>query len=191
MYQGAQSVRATSGSATLAQVVKPFFDRTWQHFCSHMHAPSTGEACGDAVVQRGDVIYCAHPLLSIYRDHAPRWVKEIVRACLTRLTGGLTLSHNGPSNLIAAVHGRASDANRVIHLLHYVPERRGTTLDVIEERQTVCDLGLRLRCPTLIRAARAVPRGEPLAVEPVDEGTWRIRVPRLDGRMLILVETDS
>jgi hypothetical protein len=39
MYMKSQQVKATSGEV-LANIREPYFNRTWQHFCSHQHAPA-------------------------------------------------------------------------------------------------------------------------------------------------------
>jgi hypothetical protein len=60
-------LKVTTGTA-LGEVVEPYFERAWNHFCSHQHAPQrrqgTGFACG---VQQGNVIWLPMDLCLAYR----------------------------------------------------------------------------------------------------------------------------
>jgi len=42
----------------------PYFNRTWEHFCSHRHTPSAGKPEYLAVVKHGHVVYFAQSVFS-------------------------------------------------------------------------------------------------------------------------------
>ncbi|HXF63737.1 MAG TPA: alpha-amylase family protein, partial [Caldilineaceae bacterium] len=42
MYMRGMEVRALAGAETLADRILSYFDRTWEHFCSHRQTPSAG-----------------------------------------------------------------------------------------------------------------------------------------------------
>ncbi len=67
MYAKSRRLKVTDGDS-LGEVYDPYFNRTWDHFCSHQHAPArpdpSGFACGS---HKGNVLYLAHPVFSIYR----------------------------------------------------------------------------------------------------------------------------
>ena len=43
MYLRGAEVRPQPGAEVLAEVIIPYFNRTYKHFCSHRHTPSSGE----------------------------------------------------------------------------------------------------------------------------------------------------
>lgn len=191
MYQsGAVGLEPLSGTQVLARTRLPYFERTWRHFCSHLHAPSSGQDGGAAIVRRGPVIHFAHPVFGIYRDKAPRWCKTLVCAAVRNLLGAPLLAHDGPSTLIATLHEQAAHNRWVAHLLHYVPERRTPGMDIIEDRLPLHDLGLRLRVPRRVARVALAPQGANLPFEQ-DGDTLQFRVPRVDGYQLVEIGFDE
>ena len=65
MYLRSQQVKATTGEV-LGRIREPYFNRTWKHFCSHRHAPAAELSDYAAAVRKGNIIYLAHPVFSIY-----------------------------------------------------------------------------------------------------------------------------
>lgn len=184
MYLRGVAVEATG--EVLADRVEPYFDRTWEHFCSHLQTPSSG-ATGTPAVVRGDrSVYFAHPIFTQYDASAPLWCKTLVAAALRMLLGGEPMvTHDGPSSLRVALTEQAG--RRVLHLLHYIPERRGRLLDTIEDVLPLHDLRVSVRVPGPVRAVTSEPGGEPLAFEERD-GCAEVQLPRLEGHGLIAIE---
>ncbi|MEM8875834.1 MAG: alpha-amylase family protein [Planctomycetota bacterium] len=172
---GGRQVEDASGAEPLAMLCRPYFERTWDHFCSHLHAPSDGKDHGPAALQAGRVIWFTHKVFTQYRETAPRWCKALIAAAIDRVHDRV-LRHDGPSTLLAHLHEQGG--RHVLHLLNYVPERRGRSLDVIEEPQTVVDLTLTLRVPAT--DARAV-RGEQDLPCRREHDRLVVTLPRLHG----------
>ena len=93
----------------------------------------------------------------------------------------------GPSTLLTAVNGQEKERRWVVHLLHYVPERRGRDFDVIEDVIPVSDVGVSLRAPGTVRAVRAVPQGADLPFEQ-EGGRVTCVLPRLEGHQMLAFE---
>jgi hypothetical protein len=184
MYLRGVAVEATG--EVLADRVEPYFDRTWEHFCSHLQTPSSGVVGTPAVVRGANSVYFAHPVFSQYDASAPLWCKTLVGAALRMLLGGEPLvTHDGPSSLRVAL--TEQEGRRVLHLLHYIPERRGRELDTIEDVLPLHDLGVSVRVPGPVRAVTSEPGGEALPFEERD-GRVDLRLPRLDGHGLLAIE---
>jgi hypothetical protein len=68
MYGVAQAVTAR-GADVLAEVVRPYFNRSYKHFSSHRNTPDdpAAEPLGPAVTVHGNVAYIAYPIFSIYQ----------------------------------------------------------------------------------------------------------------------------
>jgi hypothetical protein len=174
------------GTETLAPTIASHFDRTWQHFCSHRQAPSSGRVDYPAVTRRGGVIYFAHPLFTLYYHRAPRWCRALLLNAIDLLLPDPLLRHDGPTTLTASVTDQPAHGRWVLHLLHYIPERRGQDFDVIEDVIPLHNVTVSLRVPRKVRAVRCVPEGRALSFH---EKAARIEftLPELRGHQMIEV----
>lgn len=142
----ALQVCAKAGTRVLTWVHVPYFNREGRFFCSHRHTPSSFRRGYPGIVQRGRCIYFAHPIFETYQKWAPRWVKELFLAAVTRLLPDpLVRVDDAPSTLRVTVMWQAAERRVVVHLLHYVPERRGEELDIVEDVIPLRDVKLSLR----------------------------------------------
>lgn len=173
-----------AGAEVLAPCVIPYFNRTWQHFCSHRHTPSSGKEAYPAVLRNGRAIYFAHPVFEQYHENAPRWVKILVRNALAMLLPEPVLEVDGPSTLLATLNEQRAQQRWVVHLLHYIPERRGQAFDVIEDVIPLYDVPVRVRCPRTVKQVELVPERKLLPFE-VAAGQVRFRVPVVRGHQMI------
>jgi hypothetical protein len=176
-----------AGGETLADVVVPYFNRTWQHYSSHRHTPSSGRVAYPGAVRHGRSVYFAHPVFTQYSKNAPRWCKTLVRNALDLLLEDPVLRVGGPSTLLTAVNEQPAERRLLVHLLHYVPERRGADFDVIEDVIPLAGVEVSLRVPGRVRAVRAVPQGSSLPFTRRD-GRVRCVLPRLEGHQMIAFE---
>jgi hypothetical protein len=157
MYLEGLQVRPRDGTEILADVLEPYFNRTWDHYFSHRHAPSTGRVGYPGALRRGRAIYFAHPVFTQYSRNAPRWCKQIVLNAIDLLLPDPVIRVGGPSSILAAVSRQPTARRMVVHLLHYVPERRGTEFDTIEDVIPVHDVSIDLKVPSTVKAVEAVP----------------------------------
>jgi hypothetical protein len=94
------------------------------------------------------------------------------------------VKHDGPSTLQITVTNQPDHNRWVIHLLHFIPERRSKELDVIEDVIPLFNVKLFVRTPQEIREAVLVPDGASLTVR--HEGPYLIfQVPRIDGHSMV------
>ena len=189
MYQRGLDVRALPGAEVLAPIVPSYFDRTWEHFCSHRQTPSAGAPGNAGIVRSGDVIYFSNPIFTLYDKVAPLWCKRLLLNALEMLLPDPLLRHDGPSTLLAALSEQPAHNRRVLHLLHYIPERRGTAFDTIEDVIPLHDVGLSLRCGEQPRSVTLEPAGEALAWRR-EEGRLLVRVPKVMGHQMVVVTSE-
>ncbi|MEW2549934.1 alpha-amylase family protein [Streptomyces sp. NPDC047002] len=187
-YARGVDISADDGTDVLADTVAPYFDRHWRHYTSHLQAPSSGRLRGPAATRRGNAVYFAHPLFTQYERNAPLWMKHLFLDAVDLLLPEPLLRHDGPSTLRATVNAQPEEGRQVVHLLHYVPERRGSAFDTVEDVIPLHGLTVSLRTPGAVRAVTSVPDGTPLPHHTAD-GRTRIAVDRVDGHRMICVET--
>ncbi|MFP4054809.1 MAG: beta-galactosidase trimerization domain-containing protein, partial [Phycisphaerae bacterium] len=184
MYLRGMEVSSGPGATPAADVAVPYFNRTWEHFCSHRHTPSSGEIGYPGAVMTGRTLYFAHPIFSQYAENAPRWCKQLLRNAINRLMPDPLVRHDGPSSLIVSLNEQPEHKRWVLHLLHYIPERRGRAFDVVEDAIPLHDLHLSVAAEKPLRTARLVPQDEPLGIA-VADGRVEISVPRMEGHQMI------
>ena len=70
--------------------------------------------------------------------------------------------HDGPTTLQVTVNEQAAERRWVVHLLHYIPERRSQDIDVIEDVIPLYDVRVSVKIPHKVEAVMRVPEQEPL-----------------------------
>lgn len=187
MYLKGKQVEPLPGTSVLLDTNVPYFNRTWDHFFSHRHTPSTGKPGYPGVLQNGRAIYFMHPVFSQYHANAPLWVKRLVVNAIRRLLPEPLVEVAAPSSTIAALNRQDAQNRWVLHLLHYIPERRGTAFDVIEDVIPIANVRLRVRTPKPPRRLLTAPQGQPLDFR--QEGAHTaFTLPQLEGHQMIALE---
>lgn len=186
MYMRGMHVAAAPGAEVLADVVASYFDRTYAHFCSHRQTPSSGEMAHPAVVQQGRAIYVSAPIFTQYHERAPRWCKRVALGALARLLPDPLVQVAGPTATLAALNAQQDLDRRVLHLLHYVPERRAAQFDVIEDVVPLYDVAVSLRADREVARVVCVPQGPALDFDVVD-GRVTFTVPEIRGHQMVEV----
>lgn len=187
VYQPGIAMRAEAGAQSLARLHAPYTSlHAWD--CEHesLYCPPDRDAGLDAVVRSGNVIHFSFPLFSGYlRDAVPAH-RGLLRNCLRLLYPEPLVQVEGMPSF-GRVTLTATETLRLVHLLAYVPERRGEA-EMIEEPIAVSDVRVAVRLDD--REARRVflaPTGEPLAFERAG-GYLRFVVPRVEGYRLVVIE---
>ncbi len=132
MYEKGAAVEADKAQILMSSV-KPYFNREGDTYCSHQHAPSSGQEGTPAVTRLDNAIYISHPIFTIYNDYCPKWCKIVVRDLIHALIGSGVVSHNGPSTLLTTLNHQEEHNRDVLHLLHYIIEKRAKNLYTVED----------------------------------------------------------
>ncbi len=186
MYlQGAQ-VEPADGAEVLSTMVRPYFNRTWRHFCSHGHTPLAAPADYPGAVRNGRCIYLMHPHFAQYHQRAPMWCKQLVGNAIEMLLPDAVLRVEAPSTAIFTVNRQARERRLIVHALHYVPERRSVELDIVEDIIPLCEVPVSVRVEGEATCVRLVPQGEAIAYA---VGGHRVEfvIPRIEGTQMVEV----
>ena len=176
-------ISAEPGCEVLAWSGAPYFNRTWEHFCSHRTTPFDRAVDSPVVVQQGNVITIARPLFTEYAEFSKRVHKQLIHNCLQRLIPRPRIgAHNLPSTAVVTV--RKQDADLIVHLLHYVPQRRGRTLDVIEDVLPLSGVRLQVAAAQRPSSVRRVPEMKDVAWQWRD-GYVDIEVSTVNGYQIV------
>jgi hypothetical protein len=180
-------VSAKPGASVIAEMIAPYFNRTWDHYCSHQHAPSTGQAYAPAVVMTASTGYISHPLFSLYGFNAPQWARQVVKGVVDRLLPTPLLQvANAPRSLVATVTRQECEGRTLVHLLNYIGRRNNHTCDIIEDIIPLPDVKIILQHAEPVTSVRGVPEGKSL---PFTQEGKRVQftLPVLNGYQIIEV----
>lgn len=186
MYMKGLEVEALEGAEVLADVVLPYYNRTWKHYCSHRQAPCSGKVGYAGIVKNGNAIYFAHPIFSQYDSKAPLWCKRLFLNALDMLLPDPVLRHSGPSTVLATVNRQEAENRLVVHLLHYIPERR-SDIDIIEDVIPIYKVNVSISAAGKVKRMYLAPEGTELAWE-ITDGRIAFTVPEVKGHQMVAIE---
>ncbi|MFP4378510.1 MAG: hypothetical protein ACLFP4_15820, partial [Spirochaetales bacterium] len=128
-YLRSQRLTVTSG-ASLGEVYDPYFNRTYEHFCSHQHTPYKPKPSGySAGVQNGTIVYLAHPVFTLYYAYGAVSYKSFVTKVIDRLLAeDKRLTTNMPSTARVSLTEQAAENRHVLHLLYANTITRGAAM---------------------------------------------------------------
>jgi hypothetical protein len=190
MYRRGMAIQASADAEVLAPIVGSFFDRTYRHFCSHRQTPSCGIEAQPGIVRKGRCIYFSSPIFSQYNDNAPFWCKRLVLNAVKILLPNPLVEHDGPSTLQITLTEQAFHGRWILHLLHFIPERRSDELDVIEDVIPLFKLKVRVKVPAPVRNLTLVPEEASVAFR-TEESYIFFEIERIDGHAMISLDFGS
>ncbi|MBI3912116.1 MAG: beta-galactosidase trimerization domain-containing protein [Armatimonadetes bacterium] len=186
MYERGLEVEPLADAEALADVWWPFFNRTWEHFCSHSHTPVERKSNFPAVVRRGRVIYFAHPIFGMFMRHGARTYKQLMLNTLALLLPDPLVQAEAPTTAHITLLHQPQDRRHVLHVLHYIPEHRYSDIHTIEDVLPLHNLRVGLRLPAPRRAYLA-PSMAPLPFEGKDGRVW-LTIPEVRGHAIVALE---
>ncbi len=122
MYLRGQKVSPAEGAEVLAEIWEPYFNRTYQHFCSHAHTPVARRSEVAAALRKGRVVYLTHPVFSTFAQYGMLFYKQLVLNALKLLLPNPLVMADAPSTLQVTWNRQPAQRRSVVHLLHYIPE---------------------------------------------------------------------
>lgn len=185
MYLPGSRVRPRPGTEALVAEAVPYFNRAWDHFCSHRQTPPAGLSSAPMVTRRGRVIYFAAPIFRAFHEYGNGVYKALVRNAIAALLPDPLVQAGLPS--AGEVTLLAQGERLVCHLLYYTPQRRTTRIDIVEDVVPLHDVPLAIRAGAAPRRVYLAPQGEDLPF--AHDGRYvRCRVPLLRGHQMVVVE---
>ncbi len=172
----------------LMDKIEPYFDRAGEKFCSHQHAPSSGKVGYPEVTMYQGAIYFSHPVFHCYRKNAAAWCKAMVKDALEILLEEKLVSHNGPSTILAALNHQEKEERDILHILHYITEKRSEDIYTVEDVIPLYNTEFRVYVGEKeITSVRNVIRSE--KIEFIRDGGYiKFSVPLIEGHEMIEIK---
>lgn len=180
------------GGKCLVKAYAPVFNRSYKHFSSHLQSPSSHKEAYDAVIlnKKGNAIYFSHPIFEIYNKKGAKWMKVILNDAIEMLLKDKLVSHDGPSTVFAAMNKQEEHNRYVLHVLHYIPERRCSSFDLIEDVIPLYKLKFTLNLPKEVKSITVVPEGKPVKFSKKGKKTI-FTLDKLLGHSMLSIEYED
>ncbi len=182
LYDQGLYLKPVGDTKTLASLYHPYFNRNYKHFYSHSQTPVEKKSEYPAITQNGNIIYCAHPIFSMYKTHGMQAYKQLVLNCLALLIPDKQVIAQVPTTAHINLNYQDSHDRYVLHILHYISERRCEQIDVIEDVIPLHNINLHAKLPKAPKKVYCVPSGNPLEFT-FKDGHAVVCVPEVLGHL--------
>jgi hypothetical protein len=136
VYSGAWDVEPV-GAQVLAGRRRPYFNRRYDHFCSHQHTPDAEDSPYPAATSNGSVVYFAHKLFTDYRQLGQPLYRDLLEGAISALMGGPAVDTSLPTGGRLTLTHQADDSRFVLHLLYAALSRRGADVALSRHERPV------------------------------------------------------
>ncbi len=187
MYLQGLQVSTNAGTQVLCNTKTPYFNRSWEHFTSHKHTPSSGLTGYAAITKNNNCIYFMHPIFTQFCKNAPKWCKQLFTDALNLLLPKPILKHYGPSTLLCTVNEQVDKNRWVVHLLHYIPIKKSIDIEIVEDVIPLFNINLSVNVKSKVKSVKSVPDGESLEFN-VKDNELNFSVPKVDGHKMIEIK---
>lgn len=187
LYQRGTDIAPRPGTEILGEIIAPYYNRHWDGYHGFVYMPPDQPTGRAFVTQRGRVGHFSHPIFTSYCLDAQVPVRQVVANLLRRLQPApLVQAPTLPS--FARANVTAQPGRRMLWLMSYVPERRGDSMDMIEEPIELRDVPVALRADGReIQQVYLAPNREPLPFE-MRDGYVHTTVPMVQGYAVVVFE---
>ena len=185
LYERGTNVRATGKAEVLAWQGKPYYNRTYDVFCSHRHFPFDRLTGRPAIVRSGRVIYISSPLFRSYRVFGVRAYRDIIEASIKALLPAPLIEADLPQSTEVTLCRQGELT--ILHILHYIPERKCQKLDIVDTKIPLYNRSVAMRIGRQPRSVYLVPGKKVLPFE-YEKGYARLIVPEINGHVMVVFE---
>ncbi len=160
-YKPGERVKVTDGEV-LAQIHEPWFNRTKEKFCSHCNTSANSNPSGwPAAVRKGNRIYLAHKLSTIYYDDGVQLYRDALIMALDAIYTPVCSVKMPSAGRMRFTH-QAGEKRYVLHLTYAQPIARGK-YSVLEDMPEIRDIPVTAKVSQPIAAVRYALTGEKIA----------------------------
>ncbi|MFA5342190.1 MAG: beta-galactosidase trimerization domain-containing protein, partial [Clostridia bacterium] len=191
MYAKGMETKTSKGKS-LVKAYEPVFNRSYKHFSSHLQGPSSHIESYDAVVinKKRNSVYFSHPIFEIYNKKGPKWIKCMLNDAIMLLIKEKIVTHDGPSTVFTAMNIQDDKKRYILHMLNYIPERRCTDFDVIEDVIPLYKIKINLNLPKKIKNIKIVPEEKPVKFS-IKGNKVSFTLDKLEGHCMVSLEYED
>jgi len=199
MYGAARAIAAT-GATVLAEVRRPYFNRSYKHFSSHQHTPDDPDAAplGPAVTEHKGIAYIAYPIFEMYHAMGQPLYKYLVRDLIGRLMPDEVLRTDLSSAGRATLVRQEARKRHILHLLYATPQVRGKevpagagktrVMEMIEDVQPIGPVTASVRLPSTPSRVYEALSGAEVDWQTTPDGRVQVTLPHMRIHSAVVFE---
>jgi len=170
-----------------AEVIYPYFNRTYGHFCSHKNTPynKNGERV-PALTKKNNVMYMAHKASIIYRNFGNLFIKRYVIAALEILGYKPLLDIKLGSEGRATLREQADLKRYCINMTYASPVKRGKA-EIIDEITPIYNIPIKLYTDKKIKSVYKGINNEKIDFT-VNDGVCFFELDKLECHSTVVLE---
>jgi hypothetical protein len=123
----------------------------------------------------------------MYHKHGARVYKQLVVNALRLLLPDKLVETNAPTTAHMLLNYQKPYNRYILHILHYIPERRCEEIDIIEDVIPLYNVEVKVKLPSKPERVYCAPKGTQLDFEYTD-GYVKVVVPRVEGHEMVVFE---
>jgi len=190
-YDTAHVVEATDGSQSYGDLRRALFNRTYEHFMGHQHAPVGERLDAPALVMGDNVLYFAAPLFTGYRRQDYWAYRAIVSAALKQFLPAPMLQRAVPgwieTTLLRQPAAVDHPERQIVHLVGFHPRR--TFQPILHVDQSWETANIRLSIAATIPPMRVYLAPENIAIPfTLENGRVIIDLPSIGTHTAVVIE---
>ena len=184
MYEDSKRVKCT-GTEHVA-MIKPYFNRTKDHFCSHQHTPSSGEYYGSGITEGKNGMYIAWNIFTEYALRGELIYRKMVENALDKLLADNKSLETDLGSMGVATLMKQNNENRLVaHLLYAIPTKRGEKTEIIEDIYPVYNVNLKVKAEP--KKVYLAPQRKEIPFK-TENGKTEVTVEKLDCHQMVVFE---
>jgi len=193
VYTGAWDVKP-AGAEVLASRRAPYFNRRFDHFCSHQHTPDAEDSPYPAATCNGSVVYFAHKLFTNYRQLGQPLYRDMVEDAIEVLVGQPAVATSLPTGARLTLTKQPAESRYVLHLLFAALSKRGADaagsarhirpIELIEDEIPLANVKCEVATDETVKSVTLAPAGDALPFEQ-SRGSVSFEVPELRTHQMV------
>ncbi len=172
----------------VAYTENPYFNRTSEHFCSHMHAPNNPEERFPGAIVKGNVAYIGWDIFTGYACHGHICFKELFSFILKKLMGDdETISVEIPDKAVVTYTRQEKEKRNILHLLFAHTTVRGKNTEVIEDTVPLYNVKCTIKSDNKPSKITLAPSGTELEFK-FNNSKVEFIVPEVNIHQMVVIE---
>jgi len=186
-YSKGVNLKALKDTEVCAKVIKPYFESVWTGLHANYYNPPEMATNLPFLTLNRNVAHFSHAIFTGYKMWAPLQLRKIFSNVLNYfLKDPVLKTENLPSFTRAFV--TVQDGRHIVHVLAYLPEKRGQDSEIIEDEIAVPDGKIALRADgRQIRRVYLAPDCRELKFQ-INDGYVEVELPLIKGYAMVVFE---
>ena len=193
-YDQSYLVEPVQGATTFGDIKRALFNRNWDHFTSHQHAPVGSSLCSPIVVQKDQVLYFAAPLFGGYRNWDYWAYRAMAIKQLRNFLSPALVIPDTPGWVEISMHHQPETENnperKILHIVGYHPRRSSQSIPHVDQSWELAGLSIKVRLDDE-RLARVYLAPEKMELPFSFEGKYiKINLPPIGVHAVLVLEIE-